>query len=86
MIQINLRSRCCNSDNLIKNGTKGVGNAKTKCKDCGFGGVINTKRTSEGDKEKAVKCYLERSSLRRIARVFNVSDSTINSSVRFQKK
>jgi IS1 family transposase len=67
---------------LVKNGTNGVGNPKYKCKSCNFSGVIATKRTSAEKKDLACACYLEKSSLRGIGRVFNVSGNTICSWVK----
>ena len=41
MITKALTCRKCGSTNLVKNGSNGVGNPKSKCKDCGFSGVIH---------------------------------------------
>ncbi len=67
---------------MVKNGTNGVGNPKYKCKSCNFSGVIATKRTSAEKKDLACACYLEKSSLRGIGRIFNVSGTTIFSWVK----
>jgi transposase-like protein len=77
MISTILKCRKCGSCNLIKNGYNGVGNPKSKCKDCGFGGVIKSRRVSEVDKERAAKCYQERSSLRGVGRIYEVSHQTV---------
>ena len=77
MITSNLTYRKCGSCNLVKNGSNGVGNAKSKCKDCGFSGVIKTKRADESTKAKAAKAYQERCSLRGVGRIFDVSHQTI---------
>jgi transposase-like protein len=66
----------CQSTNLVKNGSNGVGNPKYKCKDCGFGGVINSRRKSEEVKENLLKASQERSSSRGLARIFGVSHQT----------
>lgn len=77
MINQALPCRKCSSTNLVKNGYNSIGNPKSKCKDCGFGGVIVSKRASEATKEKAAKAYQEKSSLRGVGRIFGVSYQTI---------
>jgi transposase-like protein len=77
MITQRLKCRKCGSENLIKNGSNGVGNPKSKCKDCGFSGVIQTKRADEETKEKVAKAYQERSSLRGVGRIFGISHQTV---------
>ncbi len=44
--------RKCGSTNLVKNGSNGVGNLKSRYKDCGFSGVIQTKCVDKATKEK----------------------------------
>ncbi|MBC7446822.1 MAG: IS1 family transposase [Hymenobacteraceae bacterium] len=34
----------CQSTDVIRNGKNAAGNAKFRCKSCGFSGVIQTKR------------------------------------------
>lgn len=77
MITESLKCRKCGSSNLVRNGSNGVGNPKSKCKDCGFSGVIKTKRVDEATKSKIAKAYQERSSLRGVGRIFNVSHQSI---------
>ena len=78
MLTQSLCCRKCGSTNLVKNGSNSAGNPKSKCKDCGFGGVIQTKRgVDEATKEKIAKAYQERSSLRGVARIFNVSHQSV---------
>ena len=77
MITKSLCCRKCGSTNLVKNGSNSAGNPKSKCKDCGFGGVIQSKRTSEETKECIAKAYQERSSLRGVARIFGVSHQSV---------
>jgi len=62
---------------ILRNGSNGVGNPKTKCKDCGFSGVIKSKRADEATKEKVAKAYQERSSLRGVGRIFGISHQTV---------
>ena len=83
MITKTLRCCKCGSTNLVKNGCNAVGNPKSKCKDCGFSGVIQTKRVDEATKEKIAKAYQERSSLREVGRIFNVSHQSV---LRWTKK
>ena len=66
----------CDSTNIVKNGFNGVGNPKYKCKDCGFGGVFQTRRKSEEVKEQLIKASKERSSSRGLGRIFGVSHQT----------
>lgn len=77
MITESKKCRSCGSTNLVKNGSNGVGNPKSKCKDCGFSGVIETKRADEATKEKVAKAYQERSSLRGVGRIFGISHQTV---------
>ena len=77
MITESLKCRKCGSSNLVRNGSNGVGNPKSKCKDCGFSGVIKTRRVDEETKSKIAKAYQERSSLRGVGRIFNVSHQSI---------
>jgi len=77
MITSKITCRKCGSSNLVKNDSNGVGNLKSKCKDCGFSGVIESKRADESTKVRALKAYQERSSLRGVGRIFDVSHQTI---------
>lgn len=73
MITEKIVCRKCGSANLVKNGSNAVGNSKSKCKDCGFSGVLQTKTPDKSTKEKIAKAYQERSSLRGVGRIFGVS-------------
>ena len=78
MIIEKLTCRKCGSQNIIRNGSNSAGNPKSKCKDCGFGGVIHIKRgVDDATKEKIVRAYQERSSLRGVARIFNISHQSV---------
>ncbi len=83
MITTQLVCRKCDSENLVRNGSNGSGNPKSKCKDCGFSGVISSKRVSEWTKDLACASYQEKSSLRGVARIFEVSHQSI---LRWTKK
>lgn len=67
----------CSSQNIVKNGSNNVGNPKYKCKDCGFGGVFETKRKSEDFKEMVIRAAQDRNSARGSARVFEISHQTV---------
>jgi len=78
MITINLTCRKCGSENLVRNGSNSSSNPKSKCKDCGFGGVITfQKGVDHTTQEQIAKAYQERSSLRGVARVFGVSHQSV---------
>jgi len=64
------------SDQIIKNGSNGVGNPKYKCKACGFGGVFQSRRPSAEFKETVVRAAQERSSSRGLSRTFGISHQT----------
>jgi transposase-like protein len=68
--------RKCGSEHLVKNGSNAVGNAKYKCKGCGFSGVIESKRYDDELKEQVVKASLERSSSRGLAQIYGISHQT----------
>ena len=68
--------RKCGSDQIVKNGSNGVGNPKYKCKACGFGGVFQTMLPSEEFKETVVRAAQERSSSRGLSRTFGISHQT----------
>ena len=68
--------RKCGSDQIVKNGSNGVGNPKYKCKACGFGGVFQTMLPSEEFKETVIRAAQERSSSRGLARTFGISHQT----------
>lgn len=77
MIVTKIRCRECGSTNLVKNGSNGVGNPKSKCKDCGFSGVLHRKTADESTKKKIAMAYQERSSLRGVGRIFGVSHQSV---------
>jgi transposase-like protein len=69
----------CASTNLMGNGKNRVGNARYKCNDCSYCGVVKSRRAAESLKERATAMGQERSSLRGIARVLACSaDSESN--------
>ena len=76
----------CNSTNIVKNGSNGSGNPKYKCKDCGFGGVFQSKRKSEKEKELVLKAAEERSSSRGVGRIFGISHQTVLNWIKKKRK
>jgi len=57
----------CNSENIVKNGHSENGKQKYHCKDCKSWRVLNpAPRYSEEEKEKIIKAYYERPSMRGI--------------------
>jgi transposase-like protein len=66
----------CGSDQIVKNGTNGVGNPKYKCKSCGFGGVFKSRLPSEAFKETVIRAAQERTSSRGLSRTFGISHQT----------
>ena len=66
----------CHSTHIVKNGSNAVGNSKYKCKDCGFGGVFQSKRKDEAFREMVVRIAQERSSTRGLGRAFGISHMT----------
>lgn len=73
MVTENKCCKKCGSEQIIKNGSNGVGNPKYKCKACGFGGVFESRLPSEETKGQLLKAAEERSSSRGLARIFGVS-------------
>ena len=71
--------RKCQSENVVKNGTNASGNQQYHCKDCGAYGVLEPEKNgySEEEKERILRAYRERGSLRGVERIFDVSRGTI---------
>jgi IS1 family transposase/transposase-like protein len=80
MIQKTITYTCqiCGSPDLVKNGTNKCGNAQYHCKTCGAYRVLEPKRQySESEKDKIMKTYRERASMRGVERIFDVSRKTL---------
>ena len=72
--------RRCVSTNIVKNGRNACGNQQYKCKDCGMSAVLKPKVAyTEEEKQKILKTYQERPSLRGLERIFGVSRQTVSS-------
>lgn len=79
IIEVKIRS-CpnCGSTDIIKNGKDYKGSQKYHCHYCGGYGTLDTKaRYSPEEKERVLKAYLERVSLRGIRRIFGVVPETL---------
>ena len=79
MIQetITYSCRSCGSTNIVKNGTNKCGNQQYHCHDCGVYRVLNPQKPeAHPDREKALRAYRERVSLRGLARIFQISRQT----------
>ena len=74
----------CNSNNIVMNGLTSGNRQKFHCKDCGCYRTLKTTQYYDEDrKEEILRAYKERSSLRGVKRVYNVS---IPSVLRWLKK
>ncbi len=68
----------CLSSWLVKNGRDYKGAQKYYCKDCGAYGTLNPQpKYCESDKERIMRAYFERSSMRGVARIFGVARQTL---------
>lgn len=72
--------RKCQSEHIIKNGLNACGNQQYHCKGCGAYGVLDPepKGYTEEEKERILRAYQERSSMRGVERVFGVSRNTLS--------
>ena len=81
------RCRACNSVNIRKNGYNPYGSLQYYCKDCGAYKILNPKvKYSEARKEEIIKSYFERSSMRGVCRIFDVSRMTLSSWLKKKQK
>ena len=79
---ITYKCRTCTSINIVKNGTNRLGQQQYLCKDCGARRVLVSKREEQAKKKQeliplALAACFERVSLRGVARLFNISRSTL---------
>ena len=64
----------CQSTHLIKNGKNACGNQQYHCKGCGAYGVLEPHQDyTDEEKERILRAYHERGSMRGIERIFGVS-------------
>ena len=72
------KCRSCKRTNIRKNGYNVSGSLQYYCKDCHTRKVFNPKKGyREEEKEKIVKSYFERGSMRGVCRIFGVSRMTL---------
>jgi len=72
------KCKSCASENITKNGKAPNGKQKYHCKDCGRYGILNPSvKYTEEEKERILRAYEERSSLRGLERTFGVSRQTV---------
>ncbi len=68
----------CGSQDIVKNGTDYKGSQKYHCHHCDSYGTLNPQaRYEQEEKERALKAYLERVSMRGIRRIFGVVPETL---------
>jgi transposase-like protein len=79
MIQKTYQCRQCGSECIVKNGHNQSGSQQYHCKDCGAYGVVDPEPTgySEEEKQKILRAYQERGSMRAVERIFGVSRNTL---------
>ncbi len=68
----------CGNQDIVKNGTDYKGSQKYHCHHCGGYGTLKAKaRYSQEEKERVLKAYQERVSMRGIRRIFGVIPKTL---------
>jgi transposase-like protein len=80
MVIIVLKCPYCESENVVRNGHSPNGKQKYLCKDCKRQTRENptSRGYSEEEKERILKAYEERSSLRGLKRTFGVERNTVS--------
>ena len=80
MVTIQLTCRHCESENIVRNGITSNGKQRFLCKDCGKRSRLNPQPNGypEEEREKILRAYQERTSLRGLARTFGVSRNTVS--------
>jgi transposase-like protein len=80
MIETTHQCRQCGSTDLVKNGQNASGSRQYHCKACGAYLVLAPKERGypEEEKERILRAYRERGSMRAIERVFGVSRNTLS--------
>lgn len=79
MIENTRQCRQCGSADLVKNGHNASGSRQYHCKSCGAYLVLDPKKRGypEEEKERILRAYRERGSMRAIERIFGVSRNTL---------
>jgi len=79
MIRKTHRCRQCGSSDLVKNGHNASGSQQYHCKACEAYLVLDPdKGYSDEEKERILRAYRERGSMRAIERIFGVSRNTLS--------
>ena len=80
MIEKTHQCRQCGSTDPVKNGRNASGSRQYHCKACGAYLVLDPKSRSypEEEKERILRAYRERGSMRAIERIFGVSRNTLS--------
>jgi transposase-like protein len=81
MVTIQITSRHCASENIVRNGMTSNSKQRFLCKDCGRNSRENPQPNGYTDEKRAqiLRAYQERSSLRGLSRTFGVSRNTVAS-------
>ena len=80
MTTITVKCVHCQSNNVVRNGRTANDKQRYWCKDCGKRSRENPQPLgySEAEREKILRTYQERSSLRGLTRIFGVSRNTVS--------
>lgn len=80
MIRTKHHCRKCGSEDIVKNGHNACGNQQYHCKDCGAYLVLDPepKGYSEEEKDRIIRAYQERGSMRAMQRIFGVDRKTLS--------
>lgn len=81
MVTITKECRHCGSDQLYRNGLTSNGKQRYQCKDCGRSSREDPQPQgyTEEERERILRAYQERSSLRGLTRTFGVARNTVSS-------
>jgi len=88
MVTIVFKCPYCESENVVRNGHSPNGKQKYLCKDCKRQTRENpiSRGYSEEEKERILKAYEERSSLRGLKRTFGVERNTVSKWIKKSRK
>jgi transposase-like protein len=81
MVTIKLICRHCGSTDIVRNGLTNNGKQRYLCNDCGRRSRDNPQPNgyTEAERERILRAYHERSSLRGLSRTFGVARNTVTS-------
>ena len=80
LFMVKLKCYHCQSENLVRNGKTNNGKQRYLCNDCGRMSRDNPQSNSYSaeEREKILRAYEERSSLRGLTRTFGVARNTVS--------